>query len=155
MALIKQEEDSARAETERVKAQVLKDTAKRKAQDPVPVDEVVISKKARVENDEDEEMGEDESEESEEEEWQKDAAAQLEAEAEEEAIRRKAEEEEEKLAAEQARKSEEEAKKNPRSITMPTRADLSLEEGKALFKVSALSWNSAFLVLMDLMFRFC
>ena len=43
-----QEEEAARIETERVKAQIAKETAKRKAQDPVPVDEVVISKKAQI-----------------------------------------------------------------------------------------------------------
>lgn len=149
----RQEEDNAKAEVERIKAQLLKETAKRKAQDPVPVDEVVISKKARVEDDEDEEM-DDESEESEEEEWQKEAAAQLEAEAEEEAERRKVEEEEEKLEAEAARKAEEEAKKNPRSINMPTRADLSLEEGKALFKVEAAGLRPSHWMLIDLISRF-
>ncbi|KAF8056081.1 hypothetical protein FPV67DRAFT_1732291 [Lyophyllum atratum] len=51
----------------------------RKAEDTVPLDELVISKKAKVEEEEEDEG--DESDESEEEEWQHEAAAQLAAEA--------------------------------------------------------------------------
>ncbi|KAF8056069.1 hypothetical protein FPV67DRAFT_1457289 [Lyophyllum atratum] len=50
-----------------------------KAEDTVPLDEVVISRKAKVEEEEEDEG--DESDESEEEEWQHEAAAQLAAEA--------------------------------------------------------------------------
>lgn len=145
--LREQEEESARAEEQRVTAQALKENAKRKALDPVPMDEVVISKKARVEDGEDEDMEDVESEESEEEDWQKEAAAQLAIEAEEEAARRKAEDEEEtRIAEEEARKAQEEAK-NPPPPGMPSRADLSVEEGKALFKVCAFS--TSFSALMQ------
>lgn len=133
-----QEEQATRIETERVKAQIAKETAKRKAQDPVPVDEVVISKKARVEDEvEDEEM-DDEDEDSddddeEEEEWQKEAAAQLAAEAEEHERQRKEEEE-----AELKRIKDEETLKEEyktQQLNMPAKVDLAPEEAKALFKV--------------------
>lgn len=114
-------------EIERVKAEV-KEMVKRKAEDPVPVDEVVISKKARVEEEEDDD---DDSDDSEEEEWQREAAAQLAAEA----------EEEKKRVEEEARKQKEDAEEEARKakeappLNMPARVDLSVEEGKALFKV--------------------
>jgi len=133
-----QEEEATRIETERVKAQIAKETAKRKAQDPVPVDEVVISKKARVDDEpEDDGMGdgdEDSDEEGEgEEEWQKEAAAQLAAEAEEHEKQRKEEEE-----AEQKRIKDEETLKEEyktQQLNMPAKVDLAPEEAKALFKV--------------------
>lgn len=112
-------------EVERVKGEV-QAMVKRKAEEVVPIDEVVVTKKVRVEQYEQEE----DSESDEEEEWQREAAAQLAAEAEAERKRvaemertqRAAEEEVERLKAAQ--------------INMPERVDLSLEEAKALFKVS-------------------
>ncbi|KAH7929430.1 HSP90-domain-containing protein [Leucogyrophana mollusca] len=127
----KQIEEEREREVERIKAEV-QDMVKRKAEDPVPVDEVVISKKARIEEDEDGEDGEgdgNESEESEEEEWQREAAAQLAAEAEEERKRQ----EEDARAAKEAEEAE--AKKaQEKQLNMPNRVDLSLDEAKALFK---------------------
>jgi hypothetical protein len=133
-----QEEEATRIETERVKAQIAKETAKRKAQDPVPVDEVVISKKARVDDESEDEEMEDEDEDAddddeEEEEWQKEAAAQLAAEAEEHERQRKEEEE-----AEQKRIKDEETLKEEyktQQLNMPAKVDLAPEEAKALFKV--------------------
>jgi len=101
--------------------------AKRKAEEPVPVDEIVVSKKARVEDEPEEDDVED-SESEEEEEWQREAAEQLAAEAEEE---RKRVEEEEKREVEMETKRARAAAE----IVMPQRVDLSIEEGKALFKV--------------------
>lgn len=126
-------------EVERIKAEVSESVGKRKAEEPVPVDEVVISKKARVEDEEEdqdeEEEGDDDDDddESEEEEWQREAAAQLAAEAEEE--KRKQEEAKKRLEEEQAKELE--AQKN-RPLNMPDRVDLSIDEAKALFKVCAL-----------------
>ncbi|KAF9652160.1 hypothetical protein BDM02DRAFT_3109570 [Thelephora ganbajun] len=132
-----QEEEAAMVETERVKAQIAKETAKRKAQDPVPVDEVVISKKARVDDEpEDEEMddGDEDSDDDDEgeEEWQREAAAQLAAEAEEHERQKKEEEE-----AEQKRMKDEETLKEEyktQQLNMPAKVDLAPEEAKALFK---------------------
>jgi len=113
-------------EIERIKSEV-QDAVKRKAE--VPVDEMVISKKARIEEvDEDDQDSDDDSEE---EDWQREAAAQLAAEAEEEKERveegvKSAEEE-----AEEVRK----VKETPQ-LNMPARVDLSIEEAKALFKVA-------------------
>lgn len=125
----KQEEERMMMEVEKVKADVETMVGKRKAEEPELLNEVVISKKARVEEDVDEEDDEDD-EESEEEDWQREAAAQLAAEAEEEKKRQK----EEKKRLEEQQAAEEEAAKN-RQLNMPARVDLSLEEAKALFKV--------------------
>ncbi|KAI0770832.1 hypothetical protein BC629DRAFT_1595770 [Irpex lacteus] len=123
-------------ELEHVKAAVKESAGKRKAE-AVPVEEVVISKKAKVEEGDSEDSGEDEDDEdeddSEEEEWQKEAAAQLAAEAEEEKKRqeeekKRLEEEEKAIAAAEA-----EAQKN-KPLNMPSRVDLSIDEAKALFK---------------------
>jgi hypothetical protein len=135
-----QEEEAARIETERVIAQIAKETAKRKAQDPVPVDELVISKKARVDDEPEDEEMDDENEDDdsddddeEEEEWQKEAAAQLAAEAEEHERQMKEEEE-----VEQKRIKDEETLKEEyktQQLNMPAKVDLAPEEAKALFKV--------------------
>ncbi|KIK68186.1 hypothetical protein GYMLUDRAFT_216833 [Collybiopsis luxurians FD-317 M1] len=107
-------------EVERVKAEIRENT-KRKAAE---TDELVITKKAKIKEDE-----EDEDEESEEEEWQREAAVQLAAEAEEE--KRRAEEE----AKREAEAAEDELKRTKEAqIVMPEKVDLSIEEGKALFK---------------------
>jgi hypothetical protein len=113
-----------REEVERVNGEV-QAMVKRKVEEVAPIDEVVVTKRARVEEDEQE----DDSE-SEEEDWQREAAAQLAAEAEEERKR-----------LEEARKeAEEEAKRlQAAQISMPERVDLSIEEAKALFKASVLA----------------
>lgn len=95
---------------------------KRKAMDAQPSEGVVLNKKARVE--EEEESSEEEEEE--EEGWQREAVKQLAAEAEEERIRTLEREKEAELEAQQIREQ-----------AIPQRMDLSIEEGKALFKVSA------------------
>jgi hypothetical protein len=115
-------------EIERVRME-LQELVKRKAEDISPPDEIVISKKPRVEDQVDEADDTDEGEESEEEDWQREAAAQLAKEAEAEEQRQR--EEDEKAKAEEARR----AKESAPQITMPDRVDLSIEEGKALFKV--------------------
>ena len=116
-------------EIERVRMEV-QEVVKRKVGDISPSDETVISKKPRVE-DEVENKPEavestDDDEESEEEDWQREAAAQLAKEAEEE---KKRQEEEEKAREVQK------AKESVPQLHMPDRVDLSIEEGKALFKV--------------------
>ncbi|KAJ8455308.1 hypothetical protein ONZ51_g12521 [Trametes cubensis] len=137
------EEAAKRAEEERAKGveriqrEVHEKVSKRKAEEVMPVDEIVVSKKAKVagEAEEDEDMGEeddDDDDESEEEEWQREAAAQLAKEAEEEKRRQ---EEEKKRQEEEARKLKEaEKQKGMPQINMPERVDLSIDEAKALFK---------------------
>ncbi|TFY72957.1 hypothetical protein EVG20_g20 [Dentipellis fragilis] len=117
-------EEERRREIERIRAEV-SDAVKRKAEEDVPLEEVVVSKKARVED-----VEEDEDE-SEEEEWQKEAAAQLAAEAEEERQIREAEEKRAKEAEQEEKRQEQE---RAQQLNMPDRVDLSIEEGKALFK---------------------
>ncbi|KAH7887755.1 Hsp90 protein-domain-containing protein [Phlebopus sp. FC_14] len=103
---------------------------KRKAEDAVPLDEVVITKKVRKE--EEDTTDHDEGSESEEEEWQREAAAQLAAEAENEnqAVTERPRvgdwEEEEKADLKRA-------EERPQ-LSMPDRVDLSVDEAKALFK---------------------
>jgi transcription elongation regulator 1 len=121
-------EAEQKREIERVRMEV-QEVVKRKVEDISLSDEIVISKKPRV-GDQVGSKGEevddtDDGEESEDEDWQREAAAQLAKEAEEEKRQR---EEDEK--AEEARKT----KENVPQLTMPDRVDLSLEEGKALFK---------------------
>ncbi|TFY63407.1 hypothetical protein EVJ58_g3272 [Rhodofomes roseus] len=134
----KQEEEARRKaeltrlkEIEKVKADVDDIVGKRKAEEPVPMDEVVITKKMKMDETDDEEE-EESSDEEEEEEWQREAAAQLAAEAEEEKRRQ---EEEKKRQEEEAQilKEAEKAKGAPQ-LNMPERVDLSLDEAKALFK---------------------
>ena len=140
-----QEEEAARVETERVKAQITKEAAKRKAQDPVPVDEVIISKKARVDDEPEDEEMDDEDEDSDdddegEEEWQKEAAAQLAAEAEEHERLKREEEEAEKERIKDEERLKEEYK--TQQLNMPAKVDLAPEEAKALFKVRLLRPHS-------------
>ncbi|KAF7313287.1 hypothetical protein HMN09_00484100 [Mycena chlorophos] len=98
-------------EIDRVKNEVA-EAVKRKAEDTLPT----TSKKAKTEA---EKESDEEEEEEEEEEWQKEAAAQLAAEAEQE--KRRVEEEKRKV---QEAKAEEQR----------LRADLSVEEARAMFK---------------------
>ncbi|KAJ7179213.1 Hsp90 protein-domain-containing protein [Mycena filopes] len=121
-------------EIDRVKNEVA-EAVKRKAEDPIPVDEVVITKKFKTDD------VDEESDESEEEDWQQEAAAQLAAEAEEEKLR---------LEAEDKRLKEEADAENQKllaaQLNMPKRVDLSVEEAKALFKASLFSigWSCCF-----------
>jgi transcription elongation regulator 1 len=116
-------------EIERVRMEV-QEVVKRKVEDISLSDDIVISKKPRVEDQVGSKVEEaddtDDGEESEDEDWQREAAAQLAKEAEEEEKRQREEDEK----AEEARKT----KENVPQLTMPDRVDLSLEEGKALFK---------------------
>ncbi|KAH9045350.1 Hsp90 protein-domain-containing protein [Lactarius pseudohatsudake] len=107
-------------EIERIRLEV-QQVVKRKAEDVPPSDESIVSKKPRVEDEPEEGEGTDDDQE---EDWQREAAAQLAKEAEEEEKRRQQEE------AEAAQKAPEGAPQ----IQMPDRVDLSIEEGKALFK---------------------
>jgi hypothetical protein len=113
-------------EVERIKGEV-QAMVKRKAEELVPNDEVIITKKVRVEQDEQDEQ---EDSESDEEEWQREAAAQLAAEAEAEKKRVEDMERAQKAAEEEVQRLQ------AAQINMPERVDLSLEEAKALFKVS-------------------
>ena len=144
-ALIKKEEAEAQARAEeaaRVVASTKERAVKRKAEANMPMEEVIV-KKAKVGDEEDESNGGDgdesesdeEEEDSDEEEWQKEAAAQLAAEAEEE--KKRQEEEKQRLEKEEETRkaAEAEALKN-KPLVMPERVDLSLDEAKALFKVS-------------------
>ncbi|KAH8105966.1 hypothetical protein BXZ70DRAFT_998118 [Cristinia sonorae] len=132
----RREEEERMKEIERVKREVQEAVGKRKAQEPVPVDEVVISKKMRVEEDEDEEGGEDDEDEEDEdsdmEDWQKEAAEQLAKEAEEE--KKRQEEEKKREEEEKAKEVKELETQKGRPLNMPDRVDLSLDEAKALFK---------------------
>ncbi len=116
-------------EIERVRTEV-QEVVKRKADDISQSDEVVILKKPRVgdqvEGKEEEADGTEDDEESDEEDWQREAAAQLAKETEEEERRQR--EEDEKAEAQKAKES-------APQIIIPDRVDLSIEEGKALFKV--------------------
>lgn len=112
---------------------------KRKAMaEPEPLDEVevVVSKKARVE---DEDGSSEEEDEEEEEEWQREAAAQLAAEAEEFQKQKAAEDDAARIAEEEEReqmkKKEKERGSSTLELKMPSKVDLSLDEAKALFKV--------------------
>lgn len=136
--LVGRDEEERMQEIERIKSEVQDMVGKRKADEIVPMEEVVISKKARTdgheqeEQDDDEEDEEDEDEESEEE-WQREAAAQLAAEAEEE---QKKQEEERLRQEEEAKTAKElETQRGKPQLNMPERVDLSIEEAKALFKV--------------------
>lgn len=131
--------DEELKEVERIKSELRGVEGKRKADAILAIDEVVISKKARTEEEDgqSDQDGEDEdgSEDDEsEEEWQREAAAQLAAEAEEE---KKRQEEESRQQEQEAKKVKElETQKGKSQLNMPARVDLSIEEAKALFKVS-------------------
>ena len=103
---------------------------KRKAEEPAPLEEVVVTKKIRKEDEDEEEETEGEDS-SEEEEWQREAAAQLAAEAEEERARQ-----EEEARAMEEKEAETKKSTDKMQFNVPDRVQLSLEEAKALFKVS-------------------
>lgn len=108
------------------------------------VEEVVISKKAKVDEDEDDEDAEgeeDSDEDSEMEDWQREAAAQLAAEAEEEKRRLEEAKKREEEEAKERAKAEAEAQQK-KALNMPERVDLSLDEAKALFKVSSIQCHT-------------
>ncbi|TFK43547.1 Hsp90 protein-domain-containing protein [Crucibulum laeve] len=121
-------EQSQKAEAIAAKKTKELDKGKRKAEEVIPVDEVVITKKAKV-GDEEEDNDDAESDSSEEEEWQREAAIQLAQEAEEEKIRREEENKRLKEAEVEAEKS-----RTAALINMPARVELSIDEAKALFK---------------------
>ncbi|KAH9951680.1 hypothetical protein B0H21DRAFT_842655 [Amylocystis lapponica] len=129
--IAKDAEAARMREIERIKMEVQDIVGKRKAEEGVPVDEVIISKKARVEEDEEDEEDSEDGDESEEEDWQREAAAQLAAEAE---VEKKKQEEESLRQEEEARQTKEQAEKGARQLNMPDRVDLSIDEAKALFK---------------------
>jgi len=107
---------------------------KRKAAEPVLLEEVVITKKIRKEDEEDNDEEAEGEDVSEEEEWQREAAEQLAAEAEDERARQ----EEEARAAMEKEEAETKKLSDKPQFNIPDRVDLSLEEAKALFKVSSM-----------------
>ncbi|PFH52710.1 hypothetical protein AMATHDRAFT_73847 [Amanita thiersii Skay4041] len=128
-------------EVERVKGEV-QELVKRKATEPIPVDEVIITKKPRTEDTQsDDQSDETTTDDEEEEDWQREAALQLAAEAEEQ--KKRAEEEENQRIAEEAEAHDSHSQQNasvqqggqsPMKINIPDRVDLSIDEAKALFK---------------------
>lgn len=107
---------------------------KRDEEQIVPLDELVL-KKAKIDGEEEEEdTSSEEESDDEEEEWQREAAEQLAREAEEERIRQEEEAKRKEEEERKAKEEEEKAKSMPK-LNMPERVELSLEEGKALFKV--------------------
>lgn len=119
----RRQQDIANSKSEEPTQGTISVNSKRKAEIPLAGDEDVATKRAKVEDDDEEE------ETSEDEDWQRQAAEQLAAEAEEERKR---------VEAETAKERELEAQRTRAAaeIIMPQRVDLSIEEGKALFKVS-------------------
>ena len=113
-------------------------TAKRKAEEPILVDEVFITKKSRTDNDlSDENDEEDMSEEDEDEQWQLEAAVQLAKEADE--LRRKREQQievEQDPGSKENQVTESNQQAQSEQHIVPAKVDLSIEEAKALFKVS-------------------
>ncbi|KDR83759.1 hypothetical protein GALMADRAFT_236117 [Galerina marginata CBS 339.88] len=120
-----QAQESQRGGSETTPSPVQTGNVKRKAEETVPLDEVVINKKAKVEDKDEEEESEDDTEEGDEE-WQHEAAEQLAVEAKEERKRAEERRKDEESAAQRAREAA--------NIVIPHRVDLSIEEGKALFK---------------------
>ena len=125
-------------QTEERRQQVTEDSIsvnskkKRKAEIPLVGDETVVNKKAKINDDDgdDEDDGDNDEETSEDGDWQRQAAEQLAAEAEEEERKR--------VEAEMEKEKNEEVQRvrAAAEIIMPQKVDLSIEEGKALFKVS-------------------
>jgi hypothetical protein len=113
-------------------------TAKRKAEEPIPVDEVSITKKSRTDIDlSDENDEEDMSEDEEDEQWQLEAADQLAKEADE--LRRKREQQievEQDPGGKEDQVTESNQQAQSEQHIVPAKVDLSIEEAKALFKVS-------------------
>lgn len=116
------------------------ETAKRKSEESIPVDEVFITKKPRTDVDlSDESDEEDISEDEEDEQWQVEAADQLAKEADE--LRRKRDEQrhiEETEVREDSGSKEDQVTESNQQV-VPAKVDLSIEEAKALFKVSLAS----------------
>jgi hypothetical protein len=124
----RRQRDTANSKSEEPTHDTISVNSKRKADISLVSDEVVINKRAKVEDD-DEDNEDNDEETSEDEDWQRQAAEQLVAEAEEERKRVEAEmEKERELEVQRTRAAAE--------IIMPHKVDLSIEEGKALFKVS-------------------
>jgi transcription elongation regulator 1 len=125
-----------RLQTEERRQQPTQDSisvnSKRKAEISLVGDETLVNKRAKInDEDDDDNDGDNDEETSGDEDWQRQAEEQLATEAEEERKRVEAEMEKEK---------EEEARvRAAAEIIMPQKVDLSIEEGKALFKVSLTS----------------
>ena len=122
-----------RLQTEERRQQPTQDSisvnSKRKAEVSLDGNETVVNKRAKINDDDDDDDGDNDEEISEDEDWQRQAVEQLATEAEEE--RKRVEAEMEKEKEEEARRVRAAAE-----IIMPQKVDLSIEEGKALFKVS-------------------
>ena len=101
--------------------------SKRKAEIPLG-DETAVNKRTKV-NDNEDDDGDNDEECSEDGDWQRQAAEQLAIEAEEERKRVEAE-------MEKGKEEEVQRVRAAAEIIMPQKVDLSIEEGKALFKVS-------------------
>jgi transcription elongation regulator 1 len=119
-------------EVERVKSDAGRTLAKRKAD--TLATSATAAKKPKPGADADDDDSDDSEEE---EEWQKEAAAQLAAEA--EAAEQQKREEKERQA-EEARMARREMEEKAAQLNLPRREDLSIEEAKALFKVSNQFW---------------
>ena len=121
-------------QTEERRQQLTQDSlsvdSKRKAEIPLVGDETVVNKRVKFNDDDDDDDDRDNDEDtSEDGDWQRQAAEQLATEAEEERKRVEAEMEKEK-------EQEVQRVRAAAEIIMPQKVDLSIEEGKALFKVS-------------------
>ena len=122
----RRQKDSANSQSEKPSQDP---NSKRKAEISLDTDEAAVNKRAKIEdNDGHDGDGDEDEENSEDEDWQEQAAEQLAAEAEAERKRVEAAEMEKEVEVQRVRAAAE--------IIMPQKVDLSIEEGKALFKVS-------------------
>ena len=124
----RRQQDSANSQLEDPTQDAISVNSKRKAEISLVGDEVAVNKRAKIDDDDGDDEDND-KESSEGEDWQQQAAEQLAAEAEAERKRVEAEMEKEKEVEVQRLQAAAE-------IIMPQKVDLSIEEGKALFKVS-------------------
>jgi transcription elongation regulator 1 len=114
-------------EAERAKSEAEGILTKRKADTPAANSAAVKKLKTEASTDQDSDDSDEE------EDWHKEAAAQLAAEAEAEEKRKQ---EEKERRAEEARRARQEMEEKAAQLNLPRREDLSIEEAKALFKVS-------------------
>ena len=120
----RRQQDATSSKSEEPIQDTISVNSKRKAESLLAGNEAAVNKRAKVEDVEDDEDGDT----SEEEDWQRQAAEQLAAEAEEERERMEAEMEKE-------RELELQRTQTAAEIVIPQKVDLSIEEGRALFKV--------------------
>jgi hypothetical protein len=120
----RRQQDTSNSQLEKPTPDAISVNPKRKAESSLVGDEAAVNKRAKIEDDD----ADNDEESSEDEDWQQQAAQQLAAEAEAERKRVKAEMEKEKEMEVQRIQAAAE-------IIMPLKVDLSIEEGKALFKV--------------------